>query len=195
MVRKPVVASVDPEIAAMSTLRSALEPLDAETRERVINWACQRYSIATVQQRIVSHAVSGVSPLSSHPRDRGQDRKNPSVGDDAVQRQTLGEFFASCGPPAATADQALVVASYLQGSEFPDGFPARRVQAELKHIGRQTANITNTLSALMRRRPQHVVQIKKSGSAQQAHKLYKVTLEGMTAVQKMQTAHDNRESP
>ena len=62
---------------------------------------------------------------------------------------------------------------------------SRGLNAELKHLGHGISNITAALAGNMRKKPQRVIQLKKSGGAKQAIKTYKVTNEGLVYVQGM----------
>jgi DNA-binding PadR family transcriptional regulator len=56
---------------------------------------------------------------------------------------------------------------------------------ELKNLGHGVSNITSALDTLMSRKPALVIQTKKSGTSKQARKKYKLTLEGLRAVERM----------
>ncbi len=98
---------------------------------------------------------------------------------------TVSDIFSAAGPPTQGPEKALVVAAYLQASGSPEGFTGRSVNQELKNLGHVVSNVTNTLDSLMRRRPQLVVQVRKSSNAAQAHKLYRVTREGFATVARL----------
>ena len=73
----------------------------------------------------------------------------------------------------------------MQVHEAQDTWQSRRLNTELKHLGYAIPNITDALSSNMRKKPQRVIQLKKSGDSRQATKTYKVTNEGLAYVQGM----------
>jgi hypothetical protein len=68
-------------------------------------------------------------------------------------------------------------------------FEAQRVNTLLKHLGLGVGNITRSLESLKSRKPQHVVQLRKSGTARQARKRYKVTAAGRDFVRELTSAN------
>ena len=64
-------------------------------------------------------------------------------------------------------------------------FDAQSVNTKLKHLGHGVGNITQALDVLKDRRPQLIVQLRKSGTTKQARKKYKVTTAGKSAVEAM----------
>ena len=56
---------------------------------------------------------------------------------------------------------------------------------KLKDLGYRVSNITTAFNGLINRRPQLVIQTKKSGTSKQARKLYRLTTEGQRAVERM----------
>lgn len=96
------------------------------------------------------------------------------------------ELFEAANPSSGP-DKALVAAYWYQvilGHEDPDGFI---INKELKNLGHQSNNITRDLDALMRRSPR-LMLVRKEGSSKQARKRYKLTREGIRAVEKMVSA-------
>jgi hypothetical protein len=78
-----------------------------------------------------------------------------------------------------------VAAYWVQVHEGQGQWQSRRLNSELKHLGHAIPNITEALNSNMRKKPQRVIQLKKSGSAKQANKTYKATNEGIVYVQGM----------
>lgn len=66
-----------------------------------------------------------------------------------------------------------------------EAFDSQSAHKELKHLGQQLPNITNALESLKNQKPALVLQLRKSGTSQQARKTYKLTVAGMRAVEKM----------
>jgi hypothetical protein len=158
------------EFDAIQSVYKALEPLDAEGRQRVINY-------------IVS--LLGLDSIVSEPEelqvDATQSTNQNVVG---LKFDSLADLYDAANP-TTNAEKALVVASWLQESIGHDSFSSQAINTELKHLGHGIANITNALEQLKEMKPAHIQQLRKSGSSQQARKTYKVTLAGIRAVKTM----------
>ena len=87
--------------------------------------------------------------------------------------------------PRTEPERALVVGFWFQVHQGMKDFDSQRVNAELKNMGHGVGNITEAFSRLIERKPQFVIQTRKSGTARQARKLYRVTNEGIKRVQAM----------
>lgn len=102
----------------------------------------------------------------------------------------FAELFASA-QPKSDADKALVAAYWVQVIEGQTQWGSRLLNTELKHLGYPLSNVTQALTTSIKRKPQLVIQLKKSGSSRQANKTYKVTNEGMVYVRGMINADKN----
>jgi len=96
----------------------------------------------------------------------------------------VADLFAAAAAQT-DADRALVVGYWLQIITSQPDFDSFTVNRDLKNLGHGVANITSAFDTLIERKPQHVIQTRKSGSAKQARKRYKLTEEGKKAVQRM----------
>jgi|ERR1051326_5704247 hypothetical protein len=83
------------------------------------------------------------------------------------------------------ADKALVAAYWHQVVQGKSDFGAQEVNTSLKHLGHGLGNVTNAFTQLMQRKPRLVMQTHKSGKTRQARKTYKLTREGVLAVERM----------
>ncbi len=97
---------------------------------------------------------------------------------------TLAEFFAAADPQQDT-DRAMVAAYWLQVHESEGDFDSFSINKRLKDLGHGVGNITAAFNGLIARRPQLVIQTKKTGNSRQARKLYRLTTEGQKAVERM----------
>jgi hypothetical protein len=79
----------------------------------------------------------------------------------------------------------LVAAYWVQVHGGQETWGAQQLNKELKNLGHGLTHIAQALSSNMNKQPKRVIQLKKSGSSQQARKTYKVTTEGIKFVQKM----------
>ena len=83
------------------------------------------------------------------------------------------------------SERALVAAYWFQYLGGVSDFDSATLNKELKHLGHQSSNITTALTSLMSKKPQLVIQTRKSGASKQARKKYKLTNEGIKQVQRM----------
>ena len=151
----------------MNAVADALAELSSESIRRVLQWAGQFYQVR-----------GAAAPLT-------QRSGNGSVETGAGTVQTFDDvatLFDSANPQTAS-DKALVVGYWhqvLQGADDLDGYYLNK---DLKHLGHPSSNITRDLDSLIARR--HVMQVRKAGSTKQARKKYKLTREGIKAVERM----------
>jgi hypothetical protein len=165
----------DPEIAAMATIAAALAELDEHARTRVLNWAASRYDVVgsgggTADGRSAGDGVGAAGQAG--------------VDDGRSGYEHFAELFAAAAP-VTNDDKALVAAYWVQVHGGSDQWQSRKVNAELKNLGHAISNITDALTINMRKKPQRVIQLKKSGGAKQSTKTYKVTGEGISHVEAM----------
>ena len=157
------------EVAAMGEVAAALAKLGdkKESVERVIRWAAETYGLGVGSARL-ANGRSGVT---------GATKPTADFSD-------LPELYAAADP-ATDYDRALVVAHWLQVTGGAEDLQANAINSELKNLGHGVSNITDALDALIRRKPQYVIQTRKSGTSRQARKKYKVTKAGIDAVMTM----------
>lgn len=169
----------DPEIDAMSAVATALTDLEEDARARVLRWAADRYGVVmapTARRADGSGAVdfeAGASEVTDE-----------EIAEEAPAYQHFAELFAAASPKT-NEDKALVAAYWVQVHEAHESWASRLLNTELKNLGHSIPNITDALSSNMRKKPQRVIQLKKSGNSRQANKTYKVTHEGLVYVQGM----------
>lgn len=175
MDREKTAAEV--EFAATSNVYNALAELDPDARERV-----------------VAHVVAmlGITDFGAKRRFRG----DSAVEDEGVAGQgdtksapaptyaTFAELF-DAGHPLTTARKALLAGYWLQVCQGAESFDGQSANRELNHLGHRVPNITNAIASLNAEKPALAIQIKKSGSSQQARKTYKITTAGIEAVKAM----------
>ena len=170
----------DPEIEAMSSVATALADLEDEARHRVLRWAADRYGV--VMSPSTHRADNSVS--NGDDLDGAADVTEAEIAEEAPAYQHFAELFAAASPKS-NDDKALVAAYWVQVHEGQDSWGSRRLNSELKNLGHSIANITDALTSNIRKKPQRVIQLKKSGNSRQATKTYKVTHEGLVYVQGM----------
>ena len=163
----------DPEIEAMGTVAGALADLDEAARERVLRWAASRYEVQV--------KIGGIG----NPEKTNENRNDSGDGGShGASYEHFAELFDAASP-ASNADKALVAAYWVQAEQGNEQWSSSALNSQLKNLGHSIANITAALDANMATQRKRVIQLKKSGSSQQARKTYKVTTEGIKYVQKM----------
>jgi len=169
----------DPEIDAMSAVATALSELEEEAQGRVLRWAAERYGVALPS--VGRRAAAAVRDDYGHDDGEVTDEE---IAEEAPAYEHFAELFAAASPKT-NEDKALVAAYWVQVHEGHATWASRLLNAELKNLGHSIPNITDALSSNMKKKPQRVIQLKKSGNSRQANKTYKVTHEGLVYVQGM----------
>lgn len=170
----------DPEIDAMSSVATALSELDDDARSRVLRWAAERYGV-TIK---ISSKVSGKVEADVVVVDDDDDVTDDEIAAEAPGFEHFAELFAAA-QPTTNEDKALVAAYWIQVIQGNDKWQATSLTKDLKNLGHAIPNITDALSSNIKKKPQRVIQLAKSGSSAQARKTYKVTHEGIVYVQGM----------
>lgn len=164
------------EIMAMTEVAKVLTPLSPESVRRVLSWAADTFRAqVNVRPQSVIASVSG-NALSEEMPTTGY-AETTTISEEATYDE-IGDLFAKA-EPKIDAERALLVAYWFQTQGGQSDFDSASVNRELKHMGHGSSNITNALTSLMTRKPQLVIQTRKSGKSQQARKKYKLTNEGV----------------
>ena len=161
------------ELTAMTEIVKALQHLDSDAVRRILVWAADRFNAAIPLDESDITVKSDVEDVG--------DSQN---GEKHNEFEDVADIFAVTNP-RNDPEKALLVAFWFQKVNGQTDFDSATVNKELKHLGHGVSNITAALSSLMSRKPQLVIQTKKSGSSQQARKRYKLTNEGLKQVERM----------
>ena len=167
---------VDREFTAMQTVFGALEPLDGDSRQRVVEYIVARLGIAAVRG-----APSG-SPAGDEKKGGQPEQEEGSPPERRFA--TLAELHDATDPQS-DKDRVLVTAYWLQVCEGTDSFLGYSVNKALKDLGHGVSNVTGAVDALKRPKPALVLQLKKAGKSRQARKTHKLTDAGVAAVKAM----------
>jgi hypothetical protein len=174
------------ELEVMGDIASGLKKLggEADAIRRTLQWAwnaflpsgtpapSQNTNIVTGTGSMSLDGVSAQINGTSEPP-----RTTPSFS-------SLPDLYSKVSP-ASDATRALVVGYWfqvMQGEQDLDGF---MINKELKHLGHGVTNITTAVTSLIERKPQLVIQTRKSGNSKQARKLYRLTDAGIKAVERL----------
>jgi hypothetical protein len=179
---------MDTEIAAMQNCHEQLNPLDTNTKVRVIQWLVSKYELYSQTTFINNNATK---QSGNEVKVITDDVLEPANGETlvAVPLQTnklenydaLADFFSATNPNLEW-EKALVVATYLQVKNGLTEFTGFEINKELKNLGYASSNITTAFNGCMDRKPQLILQLRKDGKARQAKKKYKVSAEGIKYV-------------
>ena len=167
-------SSASGEFIAIKKIHDELEPLKPDARKRVLD-----YLISLLDVNVAGRHVSLVKGLTI--------TGEAELGADADVSEGFAAFaeLFDAAHPKNNADKALVAGYWLQDHDGVEGFDAQSANNLLKNLGHGLANVTVALTALKEQKPALVLQLKKSGSSQQARKTYKVTMAGFKAVRSM----------
>jgi hypothetical protein len=181
-----VVIMSDLEVEVIAAISNTFSPLDAETRSRVLRWAVEKFGIPAPM--VSSPAGTGIA--GRHPSEA------PGTGPQIVPEITdasrpiiratvlpptyehLAELFDAAAPDTVM-DKALTAAYWVQVIQGQDTWPSATLNKGLKDMGHAIPSINRALDTAISRRPSLVIQLKKTGAAQQGRKIYKMTTEGV----------------
>lgn len=168
---------MDPEIEAMATLSSALEALDDQARARILRWASDKFGIGNVAAVKIKN--SGDFPTDDEdPQETDESEGNNDSFD------SFAEFFAEAAP-SNESEKVLVAGYWFQVKEGQSDLTSAQLNKELKNLGHSITNINQKFDTLMAAKPQLAIQLKKSGSAKQARKKYKITQAGIAKTEEL----------
>lgn len=174
----PPKSSAEQEFDATRSVYNALEPLDDDARERVVQHVAGILEI---------HASKAAEVKTTDVETKPGEETVVLTPPDTPSFPTFAELFNAADPQTA-ADKALVAGYWLQVGQVgqnADSFDGQSANKELNHLGHKLGNITNAIGALNTQRPSLAIQLAKSGSSQQARKKYKITIAGIDAVKAM----------
>lgn len=157
--------SVDLELEAMKVVSGALEGLDEAARTRVIAWALSAY--ADSRKMIPAPQSELVPPGSAATKGVFRD---------------FADLFDAASPETET-DKALVAAYWFQLEQGQEDWDAQTLHDALKDLGQGITNITRALTRAQEQKPALVRQLQKAGKTRQARKKYRLTTQGVRAVQ------------
>jgi hypothetical protein len=157
---------VDLEIQAMSAIAEALAGLSEDQARRVLKWALDRFQLRTSGAHV------------------------PPVGETPLPTRAFTDFpeFLDAANPQTGLDRVLAGAYWFQIAQGQEDWDSQTLNTSLKQLGYPSTNITRDLDALIKRTPRLVLQVRKEGTSRQARKRYKLTREGIRAVEAMLNA-------
>lgn len=164
------------EFGAIKTVHDALEPLEPESRERVLGYIA---SLLGIETKIAKPgAKKGEEDEASEEEEAAAD----AAAKGAKTYESFAELYAAA-TPGSNGEKALVAGYWLQVCQGAENFTAAAAQKELTNLGHAVANITDAIDTVKGQKPSLILQLKKSGASRQARKLYKVSHEGVKKVE------------
>lgn len=165
----------DLEIKAMIAISGAFDDLEDAEQMRVLRWAFDKFSS---------------TPLPD-PKGSSKVHRSGSGGEGGDEEQTAPQDYDDfaelydAAAPKSDADKALVAAYWHQRYQGNDQFGSQPLNNYLKDLGHQLKRINDALAAGIKTSPARVLQVRKSGNAPQGRKMYKLSKEGLKAVERM----------
>jgi hypothetical protein len=158
------------EIEAMGAIDKALGVLEQDEQKRVLRWAVDKFGAGEVKLGTGSSAAG--------------------TGNRAETNGGSGEYarisdLMDAASPTTTVDHVLVASYWFQVIQGQEDFTSQAVNSQLKDLGQESKNITDSFNTLMKRTPPAVRQVQKTGSTRQARKKYRLTEPGIRTVQRM----------
>lgn len=161
------------EFDAIKAVHDALAPLEEEGRARVLTYIASLLGID-------AKAVGTGEDLA----DEADEAEADLATKQAPTFSAFAELYDAAGPKT-NSEKALVVGYWLQVCLEAEHFTAAAANKELTHLGHKVANITAAIDDLKKQKPALALQLKKSGSSQQARKTYKISHAGVKRVEEM----------
>ncbi len=175
---------LDQEIEVLSKCYDLLKDLDDDVKVRALQWLSSKFHLGQTtltlasEMAIAAEMNGGAAPKEAKPAAPAESAK-PSGIDSFKSFMDLYKHLK----PSSDSEKALAAAVFLQlKKDLPD-LTSAQVQKELKRIDQRVSNITQAISALVKKK--YMIQLGKEGSSQQARKRYKVTLEGIKVLEDM----------
>ncbi|MBL7664536.1 MAG: hypothetical protein JNM93_05340 [Bacteriovoracaceae bacterium] len=171
--------SFNNELEAMSVIGGALVDLNSVELERVLNWVMSRFAgNVNLNNKVHEEDDNGVD----YDINKFSSKKPPQTKIESFE--TAAEFFGQA-KPKTHQEKILAIAAYKQVVGKLNQFDSASINKELQNFGHKVSEISKEFNKLIVKEPQLVVQLKKTGKAKQARKVYKVTIAGINYVESM----------
>lgn len=157
----------------MASLRDALDPLEPDATKRVLTWAADRFAVD------LSPADSDSAPTDDGNQGGEDQQPDPQQFDDFADLYYKAD-------PSTHQERVLVGGYWFQVVQGANELTSRAINKELKNVGWKVPNITRAFRRLEQRKdPSLAMQVRKTGSSQQARKIYRLTKPGVQYVEQM----------
>ena len=154
------------ELKVMASIATLFAELEEDEIQRVLRWANEKY-------RVRPPGSIGVIDVNA-----------PTAIQEKREFADIPALF-DAAKPTNGLERILVGAYFYQVVKGEADFESQSLNTQLKHLGFPSANITRDLERLVNRSPKLVIQVRKEGTTQQARKKFRLTTEGVRAVETM----------
>lgn len=169
--------NLEKELSTLSRCYDLFDSLDDDAKVRAFQWLSNKFKLGQTTLTIASETpVSMQSPMVPGVVTQAPKEATPTGVESFNSFEELFKFIK----PSSDSEKALVAAVYLQLKKDLSDLTSAQVQKELKRINNRVSNITQAISALVKKNM--MIQLSKEGNSQQARKKYKVTLEGIKQI-------------
>jgi hypothetical protein len=160
----------DKEATAIATVADALESLEDDSRQRVVDYILARFA-------------PDQSPLGTRA-ERTEEQHEESTPLESNSTNNLPEFFDQVNP-GSESERALAVGYWLQYHQEESGFQAEKINSELNQLGQKVSNISRALKDNVDANPSRIMQTGKQGDGKQGRKSYRLTEAGKRRIESM----------
>lgn len=169
------------EVEIISNCYDQLSKLDNDAKVRVLSWLSSKfrlgYSSLTLTTDAAAVAVVAQPEEGQAPSTVSSNSENGAGGIEGFS--SFSDMFKYLRP-SSDAEKALAAAVFLNSNKNMTEISSAQVQKELKLINERVSNITQAISALVKKKL--IQQLGKDGDSQQARKKYKVTADATKAI-------------
>lgn len=178
---------LDQEIDVLNRSYELLSKVDDDVKVRVMQWLSNKFGLGDSTLVITSSmaSASGGTGTGAGEESNGQAPSKPAPTEAPSGLSSFDSFDEMYRflRPSSDAEKALASAVYLSSQRNMGEVSSAQVQKELKNIGERVSNITQAISALVKKKL--MLQMGKEGNSQQARKKYRVTPEAVRTVSDM----------
>lgn len=171
---------LDQEIEILSRSYDLLSGLDNDAKVRVLLWLSNKFRLGQTTVMLMSDVATTGAVVSEEPTDSAPTKPAPVEAPSGLDSFNSFDELYRFLRPSSDAEKALLAAVFLSARRNMPEISSAQVQKELKNIGERVSNITQAISALVKKKLVH--QLGKEGNSQQARKKYRVTPEAVRTV-------------
>jgi len=183
--QKSVTMKLDQEIQIISQCYDLLSRTDDASKVRVLQWLSSKFRLGQSTLTIFSDAPAVGVAVEEETSEETVEQPSSNGANGAGGLESFSSFTEMFKylKPKSDAEKALAAAVYLSSKKNVHEVSSAQVQKELKMIEERVSNITQAISALVKKK--YVQQLGKDGDSQQARKKYKIMPEAAKAVTEM----------
>lgn len=174
---------LEQEVEIISSCYDLLSKLDNEAKVRALSWLSSKFHLGYSTLTITTEAAAQAAVKQEEGQAPVAVSSNGENGADGIEGfNSFSDMFKYLRP-SSDAEKALAAAVFLNSKKNMAEISSAQVQKELKLINERVSNITQAISALVKKKL--IQQLGKEGNSQQARKKYKVTADATKTVSDM----------